>query len=248
MLRDGPHDGSTAPGAVEDHDRAADLECPLDNAVHFDTPNAATHGLQPLGKLQAGYEGPTVEAPQENTKGTVNSIGVSDTATSTGKILKAVPGGGRTATSPVGMKKAGALKSRKRQAFANEDKSSGSIKSALRVAKAAPNLEDMAVYKITHGYGDDLRLDENEVHRALPRDETSPRVTGASVPRSILKASLQHSTGVSAPSSSSTKQDAQRQRMLNLIENDNFDLDGAIDDLGSFLDTWDAEKHEAGVS
>ncbi|KIW64586.1 hypothetical protein PV04_09509 [Phialophora macrospora] len=251
MLRDSPRPGSTVSDAVEDHDRATDLECPADDAVHPETANAASHDPQPLGKSQVVYKGPTIQSPQENTKGVVNSMRVTDTATSTAKALRVGPGGGWTTSSPAGVKKAGASKSRKRQAFANEEKPSGSIKSALRVAKAAPNQEDMVVYKIAPEYGDDLLLDENQVRNPLQRDEMSPRPPGASVPRSILKASLQHSTGVSAShnaGSSSTKQDAQRQRMLNLIENDNFDLDGAINDLGSFLDTWDAEKHEAGVT
>ncbi|OCT45272.1 hypothetical protein CLCR_05583 [Cladophialophora carrionii] len=251
MLRESPHHGGPASGLGDNHDNPTDLVCPPDDAVHPDAHDAATLD-PPLSESPVGFKDATFQPPQDNTKVNVNSLLVSDAPTTAAKTVKVVSGAAWEVSSSVGVKKTGALKSRKRQVFVIEEKSSQSIKSALKVAKATtPSQEDTSIPKIALEYAADMQLDKNAGHQSLPQDDTFARTSRASVSRSALRASLQHSTGVSASnnvSSASTKQNAQKQRMLNLIENDEFDLDGAIDDLGSFLDTWDAEKHEAGVS
>ncbi|ETI21576.1 hypothetical protein G647_07923 [Cladophialophora carrionii CBS 160.54] len=251
MLRESLRHGGPASGLGDNHDNPTDLVCPPDDAVHPDAHDAATLDL-PQSDPQVGFKDATFQIPQENTKRNANSLLVSDAPTAAAKTLKVVSGAAWEVASSVGVKKTGALRSRKRQVFVIEEKPSQSIKSALKVAKATPpSHEDTSIRKIALEYTGDLQVDKSEGHQSLPQDDTSARTNRASESRSALRASLQHSTGVSASnnvSSASTKQNAQKQRMLNLIENDDFDLDGAIDDLGSFLDTWDAEKHEAGVS
>ncbi|EXJ56014.1 hypothetical protein A1O7_08945 [Cladophialophora yegresii CBS 114405] len=252
MLRDSSHHGGPASGLAGNHDNPTDLVHPSDDSGHIDKHNAAMPDPQALSEPQVEDEDASIHSPQEITKGIVDPLLVSDDPTAPTKTLRAVSGAAWEAMPSAAAKKTGASKSRKRHVFVVEEKSSRSIKSALKVSKATPpSQEDTGISKTVFEYGDDLQLDKNEGHKSLPQDDTFPRTARAALSRSILKASSQHSTGVSASnniSSASTKQHAQKQRMLGLIENDDFDLDGAIDDLGSFLDTWDAEKHEAGVS
>ena len=172
---------------------------------------------------------------------------IADAASVVAKTIKKSVGSVSQAASPIGVKKAGAARNRKRQTTMTEDQSRGSIKSALKVAKPPVTREDKLASKAALQCDHDQHSFENNLH------ERSPKVSLASAPKSILKSSLQHSTGMSvsnnAASSSTSKQDAQRQQKLNLVENDDeFDLDGALDELGSFLDTWDAEKQAAGVT
>lgn len=173
-----------------------------------------------------------------------------DAAIAVAKALKTSTTVGTKRTSPIGIKKVGAMKNKKRQAITFEEKAAGSIKSSLKVAKSfGRDLEKTLDSKISARYDGDRHLDENNHQHLEPSDGGSPKLSAgpAAPPKSILKSSYQHSQGNTG--SSSTKQDAQRQQKLSLAEDeDDFDLDGAIDDLGSYLDTWDAEKQAAGVS
>ncbi|KIW86427.1 hypothetical protein Z517_01823 [Fonsecaea pedrosoi CBS 271.37] len=153
-------------------------------------------------------------------------------------------GRGKQTPSSPGITKPGPPKSRRRLAFATDGTPSGSsrgtIKSALKVAKPTVMIQDtMAFNKTASPHG--------EEHCPATNDSSSPKFLRASAPKSILKASLQSSTIApvhsNISSSSSNKQDAQRQQLLALVENDdNFDLDAAIDELGSFLSSWAAER------
>ena len=151
---------------------------------------------------------------------------------------------------PCGYMKASCSKPRKKQAGATEDASQGSLKSALKVAKPTGTglvkTAHKSVVQVAQPHADQ-QSSENEPHKRFAK------TSGAEAPKGILKSSLQHSTGFSTTnnmgSSSLSKQDAQRQQKLNLVENeDEFDLDGALDDLGSFLETWDTEKQAAGIA
>ncbi|OAL37651.1 hypothetical protein AYO20_03158 [Fonsecaea nubica] len=156
---------------------------------------------------------------------------------------KRVGRGKQTSSSP-GITKPGPPKTRRRLAFATDDTPSGSfrgtIKSALKVAKPTVVIQDtMAFNKTASPHG--------EEHRPATNDSSSPKFLRASAPKSILKSSLQSSTIApvhsNISSSSSNKQDAQRQQLLALVGNDDdFDLDAAMDELGSFLGSWDAER------
>lgn len=150
----------------------------------------------------------------------------------------------------------------KRTSFAPEETSSassrGSLKAIMRVAKSPkPNLDHTSCLKATWE-GEDEDEDENSVHSIHRVPSTTPNIPLAEIatkngtPRGILKSS----SNPSAPgltlgthkTSSSIKQDAQRVRALDMIEDDmeatqdDFDVDAVMDDLGSYLGTWDPEK------
>lgn len=155
------------------------------------------------------------------------------------------------------------LRGKKRATFVTDESSSassqGSIKSALRVAKGCVASQYKgAVLKATLPSADD----ENQrrtTRQILSSNGGSvlPVTRTSQGPKGILKStSGQASTngiGVSTNgASSSTKQDAQRQQKLDLIESiedvlydyddANFDANGAMDELGVFLGSWEAEK------
>lgn len=146
---------------------------------------------------------------------------------------------------------------RKRASFAPEEASSGSsrgsLKAVMKVAKSATiNVGSPNGLK---GTWDDEDEDINSILH-IPSNTPIAASGGAAMnngaPRGILKPSSNPSAPVPTSrthnTSSSTKQDAQRVRALDMIEGeveqpqDSFDVDAAIDDLGSFLGTWDAEK------
>ncbi|KEF55669.1 uncharacterized protein A1O9_08419 [Exophiala aquamarina CBS 119918] len=151
---------------------------------------------------------------------------------------------------------------RKRASFAPEEASSGSaagsLKAVMKVAKSAiVNLDSLKGLKSTW---DDEDEDINSMHHiqgSTPRFASSEVAMKIGTPRGILKPS----SNPSAPAptgthrtSSSAKQDAQQVRALDMIEGeleqpqDDFDVNAAIDDLGSFLGTWDVEKEALGFS
>ena len=158
------------------------------------------------------------------------------------------------ANSPISGKKSETLRSKKRQVFANGEKSSGSIKSAMKVAKQPPGTAgETSSTKLSLQYNELQNFSENNTHHeAMENEGHKTSAAPSSTPRSILKPLSQRSTGVhvlNTGSSSSTKQDAQRPGEINQISHDvnDSELEGMMDDLGSFLDTWDAEKQAAGV-
>jgi hypothetical protein len=258
MLQDPVHHSFTA--VVENESINTPFPPPgHSNRVGEDAHHPSPDSLPtPATKAEVPVEEITRQGPQENAEGDVIFTRVSDVAAITGKTLKTSVNGTAKAASPFGIGKATILKARKRKALASEERSSTSIKSALKVAKAVTTSEKevpMFSKKGVQYSGDDQRIHENDTQGSLP--EVDGRVVSpsrASVPRqNILKLPPQHSMGVSVSttgaSSSINKQDAQRPQELGpLVGNDDdFDLDGAISDLGSFLDTWDVEKHAAGV-
>lgn len=145
-------------------------------------------------------------------------------------------------------------KSRKKASFTTSEKcekspgsSQGTIKSAMRVAKPATSSETNVNLKsaLSHSPG---CCEQNDVEQTslCDLDGVSKVSRTMLAPKGILKSCVSAAVGPSA--SSGSKQDAQRPGRLDMMEdgsgqfrNDAFDLDAAIDDLGSFLGTWDAE-------
>jgi hypothetical protein len=147
-------------------------------------------------------------------------------------------------------KKSNLRKSQRRKASASQDQSVTTLKSALKVSKPpVPRLGASTGNKTT------TWSMEQEQDRRFEELSTGHSVEGDSkhfqlpLPRTSLKPSLQPTrSALNNSASSSNKQDAQPQKQPFAVEDDDFDLDGAMDDLGSYLDTWDVEKQAAGIS
>ncbi|EXJ78791.1 hypothetical protein A1O1_09193 [Capronia coronata CBS 617.96] len=155
-------------------------------------------------------------------------------------------------------------KSRKKASFVASERSpgssQGSIKSAMKVAK--PTVLSQNRMNSKSALSQSLGCDERDgVEQTSPcnamRAPNSSRMMAA--PKGILKSSLsakeEPPISSSKAASSCSKQDAQRAMRLDtmekrsgLINDEDFDLDAAIDDLGSFLGVWDAEKEAARLS
>ncbi|EXJ66012.1 uncharacterized protein A1O5_10989 [Cladophialophora psammophila CBS 110553] len=183
--------------------------------------------------------------------GTLHSM--TDHAFALTKSMRKAGLGNQKASSPVAITKAGATKNKRRLVSSTEGilsgSSRGSIKSVLKVTKPTVVIQDKMVdSKTAMPLGLEQQSSADGGQRSAPNDSGSPNVLRTSAPRSILKSSLQNSMKAPLQSSnpglsSSSRQDAQRQQLLKLVESDaDFDLDAAIDDLGSFLGTWDQEK------
>ncbi|KAI1608124.1 hypothetical protein EDD36DRAFT_448706 [Exophiala viscosa] len=156
------------------------------------------------------------------------------------------------------------LKRKKRAAFNTDEASSGSsqgsIKMAMKVAKPSIlNQDRVKGLKIdlaadTGADAEEHLLQSSPVHRG----GFSKLLQGSSCPKGILRSTLTNSAApmlsTAHDTSASMKQDAQRPMKLSEIENgheslreDDFDPDAVMDDLGSFLRTWDSEKEAAGL-
>ncbi|OAP62663.1 hypothetical protein AYL99_01890 [Fonsecaea erecta] len=125
------------------------------------------------------------------------------------------------------------------------DSTRGSIKSILKVAKPSVTIQDkITVSKTALLHGEDQQPDGDDGHRPAVTGPEPPKLSPASAPRSILKSSAQSLTKVLPnPGSSSDKQDAQRQQLLKIVDaDDDFDVERAMDELGSYLGTWDVER------
>lgn len=161
----------------------------------------------------------------------------------------------RTAT------KTRAMSKRKRASFAPEDVSSGSsggsLKAVMKVAKSTSMHLDTA--SSIKNIGDNEDEDENSILNSIhhiPTNTQGSHFGETAVKNGARRGILKSSVNPSAPAltsgtnntSSSIKQDAQRVRALDVIESeielpqDDFDVDAVMDDLGSYLGTWDAEK------
>jgi hypothetical protein len=145
------------------------------------------------------------------------------------------------------------VKSKKRASFMMDEASSGSsqgsLKAIMKVAKSGSMMmtSQQKPHLVRSNGNPDDSLNQNSVE-SWKMDPPS---------RSILKSSLAPSTehdGYSTKAqSSSFKHDAQRfvtkgaESVSKVFDDvsDEFDLDAAIDDLGSFLGNWDAEKEAA---
>ena len=173
--------------------------------------------------------------------------------------------------SPATATKVMPTKKPKRASFAVEhpasDESQRSIKAGMKVKKVTVSeiaQQEKETSKVT--LFEETPISSTSVHDAIHHEllhESLPSLSSmfgdrkASAPKSILKSSNAISSapaGSGHTASTSIKQDAQipsGQAGQNHIrgdvvdEDDNFDLDAAIDDLGSYLGTWDADE-EAG--
>ena len=177
-----------------------------------------------------------------------------------------------TRPSPATATKVKPTKSGKRASFAVEhptsDDSQTSIKAGLKVKKAgmATHVEKSRVKvglfeeKTAATGPESEQVNADFLNESLPSLSSMFGGRRNSAPKSILKSSNAISSAP-APSgnttSTSMKQDAQMpseqpgQNGINvdlMNEDDNFDLDAAIDDLGSYLGTWDAEEEAARVA
>ncbi|KIW87939.1 uncharacterized protein Z519_11524 [Cladophialophora bantiana CBS 173.52] len=183
--------------------------------------------------------------------GTLHSV--TDHAFVLSKSMRKAGRGNPKASFPAGIAKARATKNKRRMVSSTEnipsESSRGSIKSVLKVAKpTVANQNRVGDSKTAMPLGLEQQSSADGGQRSAPNDSGSPNGLRTSAPRSILKSFLQSSMRAPLQSSnpglsSSSRQDAQRQQLLKLVESDaDFDLEAAIDDLGSFLGTWDEEK------
>ena len=156
-------------------------------------------------------------------------------------------------------------KRKKQASFANDPASSslesqGSLKKSMKVTKGCtgptPSQEkakaSVVIYEeVDQGKNNGAGLEPLAPVDSLPSLSSMFGVKNKSAPRSILKASIAASSaltpaGTGNTNSTSIKQDAQvpeaGQNMdFTLADEDNFDLDEAIDELGSYLGgTWEA--------
>ena len=219
MLQSLPHHSTkSAVGNNEDNDAASFLLVPVVGAGHLDQHRPPDQDSDSLARPQVINE-EIARPPPEHAEGGAASALELDPGLI--KVIKKSAGASVKLVSAVGLKKMGASSSRRRQAFAGEDKSSSSIKSALRVAKtAATRLERPLSTKTLLQYAKDQRLLENEMDCSPAGDYMHENVSRGPALRSILKPLPQHSTGVSvsnAGASSSMKQDAQRPQKLNPV-------------------------------
>ena len=158
-------------------------------------------------------------------------------------------------------------KAKKRASFAVDhplsDDSQKSIKMGMKVKKAvAPATTEKVTPKVAlfEAVSVDLHSAPEAAHISL--DDSLPSLSSMfgqkkpGAPKSILKSSNAISS-VPVPSghtaSTSMKQDAQilsgQAGQVQLVdEDDGFDLDAAIDDLGSYLGTWDADEEATKLS
>ncbi|KIV93397.1 hypothetical protein PV10_04610 [Exophiala mesophila] len=195
-------------------------------------------------------------ARQFNTQQMVNSI----TPFAMSTVKKTSYGAG-SKSSPAKATKSRTSRNKKRASFALEEtvsasSSHASIRMTMKVAKPAKSLnanekilEDNVVQEISQEGEVDISFSGTRVIRDKGGKEPSSR--------GILKASMSGSLNDIKSSkqtaSSSAKQDAQRVNHFNLgedemeLNDDAFDVAAAIDDLGSFLGTWDAEMEAAGL-
>lgn len=155
-------------------------------------------------------------------------------------------------------------KRKKRASFVTElgspTESRGSIKKAMKVTKSSTPIEKHAekssqkvsIYIEPLADADSAvrRADENGTDGSLPSLSSMFGSRNKSGPKSILKQSATISgpapAGTGNTTSTSFKQDAQLPQPgqnidLKLVGEEDFDLDGAIDELGSYLGTWDPE-------
>ncbi|KAK6384603.1 hypothetical protein LTS17_002166 [Exophiala oligosperma] len=150
---------------------------------------------------------------------------------------------------------------KKRTTFVTEERSSGSsqgsIKMAMKVAKPSALNQDKTTKIQSGANADSEESPRDNVTEMLSPPPEKP-IRGMSERKGILKSSLVTSTEAVASITSDaqifTNQDAQRPAKLKAIESatsrlkdDDFDVEGAIDDLGSFLGTWDQQQEAVGL-
>jgi len=180
--------------------------------------------------------------------------------------VKKVPTKGPAGSSPTTATKVRKSAGAKRTSFAadgSSGSSQGSIKSAMKTTKTTPVQVGEASASVA-AYGklsSDMRTLDEGLDRRGKHSLNSPQPLGASknnsssIRKGILKSAAATPTDLFASrrgTPSTMHQDAQHgvpnAGAQALDESDMFDLDAAIDDLGSFLGTWDAEKEASSLT
>ncbi|RVX75114.1 hypothetical protein B0A52_01391 [Exophiala mesophila] len=196
-------------------------------------------------------------ARQFNTQQMVNSI----TPFAMSTVKKTSYGAG-SKSSPAKTTKSRTSRNKKRASFALEEtvsasSSHASIRMTMKVAKPAKSLnanekilEDNGAQEISQEGDVDISFSGTRLIRDKGGEETSSR---GILKASIMSGSLNDIKSSKHTASSSAKQDAQRVNPFSMgedemeLNDDTFDVAAAIDDLGSFLGTWDAEMEAAGL-
>lgn len=194
-------------------------------------------------------------AKQLNTQQMVNSI----TPFAMSTIKKKSYDAG-TKRSPATATKPRTSRNKKRASFALDEGSSGSshgaIRMTMKVAKPAMslNLNEKALEnKVPQGIPQEDEVDISFSSARVTKDKNGEETSLRGILKASMSGSLNELKSSKQTTSSSAKQDAQRVNHFNVMEDemelndDTFDVAAAIDDLGSFLGTWDAEMDAAGV-
>jgi hypothetical protein len=170
-------------------------------------------------------------------------------------IKKAASGFPRLAT-PVTVTKQRPEKPRKNASFAQGERfsagsSQGSLKASLRISKAASSVaatpavgkENEKVY-----VGEENTNGELEGSVTWPTKKSPLPATSFKGLKSVMKPSgppIRTVPFTSTKGSTSTGVDGGQN--VAVMEDDAFDLEGTMDDLGSYLDTWDVEKEASSM-
>ncbi|KAK5229025.1 hypothetical protein LTR47_008183 [Exophiala xenobiotica] len=245
---DPPASGAYDSEIITDHGAVPAVEemNKLASGQHEDIPSADLRSYEQPGSLV-----PAVEDKADN------FIPISAIQASTVKKTHTM---NESKSSPKGSTKTRAVKKKKAAFLADENSSGssqGSIKLAMKVAKPSALNQD----KLNIVNAEKVSKCRPEAEESIGQSSPSCReklISDGLVRKGILKSSLKTSTGPALSpadgASSSTKYDAQRPLKLNAIENaavsfkeDDFDLDGAMNDLGSFLGTWDQQQEAVGL-
>ncbi|KAK5083472.1 hypothetical protein LTR05_005974 [Lithohypha guttulata] len=149
----------------------------------------------------------------------------------------------RKATKPAGVPPSKKRKSATSAAEAESFSSTGSIKSVLRVRKAADQPPDYVTFPR-------LSFQKPGLDMETSIDEPSTIIPTAKARnlKSILKPKHVFSSHPTPPYAAASSRPSRQDTMVSgqgaLVYNreDRFDLDSAMDELGSFLSSWDAEK------
>lgn len=171
--------------------------------------------------------------------------------------------------SPTSVQRSRSSKKVKKASFAAEPSftsSHGSIKSVLKVQKSDAGEKSRKITPPPLSFSKSIDMDTSIEEARAAKDAASQMASKNNspvevwkVPRSILKSKSTHSSAAAAlasamlsprnrEGSSLSKMSNQEMQpsgqngILPRQQEDDFDMEGALDDLGSFLSTWDAEK------
>lgn len=167
--------------------------------------------------------------------------------------------------SPSPTKKAKVSNKRKSASFATEQSSlpaCGSIKSVLKVQKAGQTSRSFTKaspppFLPDHDIDMDTFIEQDDELPHSPKQQHRPDSTMMKPAKGILKTTNTPSSAVLVASDSPLKTrdyaGSSRDLLVNgqsgiAHEEEDFDLDGAINEMGSFLSTWDEEKGRLRVS
>lgn len=167
--------------------------------------------------------------------------------------------GGSIVRHPVSHQKAKSSKKTKKTSFAGETSfgsSHGSIKSVLKVQKMDTTDRAQKHTPPALSFSKSVDMDTSVEDRAGPAPHASPSEV-RKIPKSILRSRSTHSSPAAALASamlSPRREESSLSKMPNgdfnhsgqngILQAEEFDLEGAMDDMGSFLSTWDEEKQK----